>query len=155
MLGRLRSNPYANVAWLLFCSVAHIVLFGAKVDTHLHLWQRLLSLITAVCITLPLHELIHYALMKLFSRGGSVRIRLAKSPVGLPTLVTVTEAAFRPWQMILIYLAPFVLMTLLPDLLFAFAGRIRQVFFLAAVCNAAGCFYDLFDALILVKGPQP
>ena len=155
MLDRLRSNPYANVAWLLLACAAHMVLFGARVDADLHLWQRLLSMIAAICVTLPLHELIHFILMKGFSGGRRVRIRLARSPIGLPTLVTVAEADFRPWQMILVYLAPFVLMTLLPDLVFAFAGSIPPVAFIAVVCNAAGCFYDLLDALIIARKPRP
>ena len=58
---------------------------------------------------------------------------------------------FQKWQLVIMYLAPFVFLTLLLDVIFAFCVKVELIFYVIVVCNSAGCFYDVFDALIAVR----
>ena len=98
---------------------------------------------------MPIHELLHFVFMKMFHKG-SVKIKCMKDPMGVPTLGTVTDGKFQKWQIVIIYLAPFVFLTLLIDAIFLFFDRIELIFFVVSVCNCAGCLYDIIDTLIAV-----
>lgn len=150
MLEKLKKNPVAYAIWLAFSCTIHIVLFGAKVSSDYQVWERVASLLLAVCITLPLHEFLHFVFMKLFGKSAGVRICVMKSPLGLPTLGTVTQAKFTKWQYAIIYLAPFVGLTLLIDAALIFCTQVELIFFVIPLCNCAGCFYDIVDTLIAV-----
>ncbi len=149
MLNKIKTNPYASIIWLMFSCVIHIALFKSKIDSDYQLWQRILMLLAAICLTLPIHELIYFVFMKMFCKG-SVKIKIMKDPIGLPTLGTVTDGKFQKWQIVIIYLAPFVFLTLLIDAIFLFCDRIELIFFVVSMCNCAGCFYDIIDVLITV-----
>ncbi|MBQ8171673.1 MAG: DUF3267 domain-containing protein [Oscillospiraceae bacterium] len=148
MLKKIQTNPFASVIWILLSCVIHFVLLSPKINPGYEVWQRILSLIIAVCLTLPVHELLHFVFMKMFCKG-SVKIRIIKSPIGLPTLGTTAQGEFKKWQMVIFYLAPFVFLTLLPDVIFLFCTQIELLFFIIPICNSAGCFYDILETLII------
>ena len=150
MLKKLKTNPFALILWIMISCLIHIVLFRAKVNPVDQIWQRILTTILAFSLTLLMHECLHFVFMKVFCKG-KVRIIVAKGPLGFPTLGTVAQAEFQPWQTVLIYLAPFVFLTLLVDFILMFCVSIELFFFLVSICNCAGCFYDLVDALIAAK----
>lgn len=149
MLNKIKTNPLAFVIWIMLSCAVHIVLFRSKVNMDHEIWQRILTVVLAVCFVLPIHEFIHFVFMKMFCKG-SVKIRIMKDPIGLPTLGTVTDGKFQKWQIVIIYLAPFVFLTLLTDAIFLFCDRIELIFFVVSVCNCAGCFYDIIDVLMTV-----
>ncbi len=150
MLNKIKTNSFAYLIWLFFALVVHIVLLKAKVNTDYHVLQRVLIAIAAIIVTLPVHEFFHFIFMKIFS-NGNVKIKVMKSPVGLPTLGTVSECRFEKVQLIIIYLVPFFFLTLLPDIIFIFCERVELVFFVMSVCNCAGCFYDIIDTIIIAN----
>lgn len=147
MLYKIKTNPFASIIWLILSCTIHIILFQSKVNSNYLLWQRILYMIIAIGFTFPIHELIHFTLMKIFCKG-SVEIKIIKSPIGLPTLGTEARGEFQKWQMVIIYLAPLVILTVLLDILFVFFAEIELIFFIVAVCNSVGCFYDIVETLI-------
>ncbi len=149
MLNKIKTNPFASVIWLMLACVVHIVLFKAKNGSDYQPWQRVLMLLVAICLTLPIHELVHFAFMKMFCKGR-VQIKIMKSPMGLPALCTTAQAEFKKWQLVIIYLAPFVFVTLLIDVILTLYAEAPLFFFIVSVCNCAGCFYDILDVLIVV-----
>lgn len=149
MLNKIKTDPFAFVIWIMLSCAVHIVLFRTKVNMDYEIWQRILTVLLAICFVLPIHELIHFVFMKMFHKG-SVKIKIMKDPMGLPTLGTVTDGKFQKWQIVIIYLAPFVFLTLLTDAVFLFCDRIELIFFIVSVCNCAGCLYDIIDTLITV-----
>lgn len=149
MLNKIKTNPLASVLWIMLSCAVHIVLFRAKVNFDYQLWQRVLMVPVAICLTLPIHELIHFVFMKMFCKGR-VQIKIMKSPMGLPTLCTTSQAEFKKWQLVIIYLAPFVFLTLLIDVILMLCTEAPLIFFIVSVCNCAGCFYDIIDTLITV-----
>lgn len=149
MLKKIQTNPFASLVWTLLLCAVHIVIFKSKISADYQVWQRLLSMLAAVCITLPIHELLHFVFVKLFYKGD-VRIKIIKSPIGLPTLGTVTDGKFQKWQLVIIYLAPFVFLTLIIDAIMIFCTEVWLLFFIVPMCNSAGCFYDILEMLITV-----
>lgn len=152
-LNKIKTNPFAYTIWLVLSCAVHIVLFGPRVRNDYQVLERVMILILAVCTTLPIHELLHFVFMKTFCKG-SVKIRFMKSPLGLPTLGTVAQAQFQKWQHIVIYLAPFVLLTLLIDVFIAFSNEVELIFFIVSICNCSGCFYDIIDAFSAANGKR-
>lgn len=150
MLNKIKTNPFVYLAWLILSCVVHIGLFKSKVNYDYQIWLRFLIMIIALCCTLPIHELLHFVFMKMFCKG-SVKIKIIKSPLGLPTLATVSQKEFKKWQLIIIYLAPLVFLTLLIDIIFVFCIKVELIFFIVSVCNSAGCFYDIVDAIIAIN----
>lgn len=148
-LKKIKTNPGAYIIWLALTCIVHIVLFGAKIRQDYQAWERIAVFLLAVCITLPLHELFHFVFMKLFGKS-SVRICVMKSPLGLPTLGTVAQWTFNKWQSVIIYLSPFVWLTLLVDAALIFCQQAELIFLVVPICNCAGCFYDIVDTLTAV-----
>jgi len=150
MLKKVRENPYAMIIGVILLSMIHIVLYKAKVDFDCKIWQRILVAIIAICFTLPMHEVIHFVFMKMFCKGD-VKIKIIKDTLGIPTLATFAQRASKKWQRVIIYLAPFVCLTLLPDIIFVFCTKIELPFYIISICNSAGCFYDFIDALMTIN----
>lgn len=135
-------------AYIAVACLAHIVLFRNKVNTDIPVIFRLLSALAAIAITLLLHELIHGFFMKLLGMKN-VKIQFAKDRTGLPSLRTAADGQLFGAKRILVLMAPFVLLTVIPDVIFVFSNRVELFFFIAAVCNAAGCCFDVMDVLNL------
>lgn len=143
-------NPVGLFLWLVLSCAIHIVLFRGKLDMNTPVLRRALYAVLAVVVTLPLHEIIHFVLMKLAGLKG-VRIRFGKDPLGIPSLCTVFPGEIRGKRRIIILLAPFLLLTLLPDLLFCLNERVHFLFFIMAMCNAAGCYFDVADVVMELR----
>ena len=150
MLNKIKTNPLFSIIWIALICVTHIVLFKSKVNMDYQIWQRILIALIAVFCTFTIHELIHFLFFKLFG-GSNVKIRIIKSPIGLPTLGTTAQADFKKWQLIITYLAPFVFLTLLFDIAFIFCDKAELLFFVVSVCNCVGCFYDIVETLMIVN----
>lgn len=150
MLNKIKTSPYASIVWLLFSCVVHIVLFKSKVNVDNQIWHRILTMMIALCLTFSMHELLHYVVMKMFGKGN-VKIKIMKSPIGLPTLGTVAQGEFQKWQLVIIYLAPFVVLTLLLDVIFLFCTKVEFIVFIVSLSNCAGAFYDIVESLIVIK----
>lgn len=103
--------------------------------------QRLLFILVAVLVTLPLHELIHYMFMKVF-RMEDARIERAKDPLGLPSLRAIAKGEISRWKRLVIFLVPLFILTIIPDIIFCFADHVELIFVIIAMCNAAGCCFD-------------
>ena len=128
----------------------HILIFRHIVDTGLPTWARALMPLGAILITLPLHEVIHFVLMKMFYKGKVV-IEAGKDPNGLPGLRTRPDGNFfvstKNWQRVVCWLAPLFFLTICVDIAIPFAGKAALPLLVIAVANAAGCYYDVFDVL--------
>lgn len=153
MLAKLRKSPYALVVWIGIVSILHSVLFKSKVNYDYQLIQRVLIAVVAVVITLPLHELVHYIFFKIFGKK-KVKIEFGIDPSGLPSFRTVYQGEITGGQKVLSYLAPFVFMTLLLDISFAFCTKVELFFFVVAVCNSAGCYFDIIDVLMVLRNKK-
>lgn len=150
MLIKLKTNPLAYIVWIILSCAVHILLLKSKINFDYQVLHRIITGIIAVCFTLPAHELLHFIFMKMFCKDD-VKIKILKSPIGLPTLATVSEGKFQKWQSVIIYLAPFVCLTILFDIVFLFCSKAELIFFVISLCNCAGCFYDIVDALIILN----
>lgn len=153
MLNKIHKSPVFCALWTMLGLVIHFLLFRSKVNYDYQAWQRMVMALLAVVITLPVHELIHFVFMKLCYRGN-IQIKIVRSPIGLPTFGTVgtydTEKT-KKWHHYIVYLAPFVFLTLIPCMIFAFCSNIGLLFFIISICNCAGCFYDILQTLIVAN----
>lgn len=150
MLNKIKTNPLFSIIWIALICVIHIVLFKSKVNMNYQIWQRILIALIAVFCTFTIHELIHFLFFKVFG-GRNVKIRIIKSPIGLPVPGTTAQVDFKKWQLIITYLAPFVFLTLLFDIAFIFCDKAELLFFVVSVCNCAGCYYDIVETLIVAN----
>ena len=145
----MKQDKYTHiiaVLWILMVCILHIVLFRAKVNMDIPIIQRLLFVLAAVLVTLPLHELIHFLFMKIF-RMEDARIERAKDPLGLPSLRATAKGEISGWKRLVIYLAPLFALTIIPDIIFCFADHVELFFVIIVMCNAAGCCFDFPAAL--------
>ena len=151
MLKKIKTNHCALVIWVFLSCAVHIVLFKAKTNFDYPVWQRLLITLIVVWFTLFIHELVHFIFAKLFSKS-EVKIKFAKDPLGLPSMgVFFCQDEMAKWQRIVTYLAPFMALTALVDIVFVFCSEIEFPFLIIPLCNLAGCFYDICDAGIIAK----
>lgn len=146
----VKTNSLAFALWTLCSCALHILLFKAKVDASLPVLHRIPVALAAIVFILPVHEAIHALFMKLFYQG-KVKLIFAKGALGLPMPGVSTTGKAAKWQHGIMLIAPFVLLTVLPDVLFAFSKSIHPFFFFVAIGNCAGCFYDMTD-LISIAG---
>lgn len=146
MLDKARTSPYGLAVWVCISSALHIVFFKSHVNNDYQVIQRFGIVILALLFSMPMHELIHFIFLKIFSKG-KVIIEFAKDPVGLPCLRTTYYSKITKWQNIVSLLAPFVFLTLLFDVAFVFCPKVELVFFVVSMGNSAGCYCDIIDAL--------
>lgn len=139
-------TPIAVILWVSVMCIVHIVLFRAKVNMDIPIVQRMLFVLAAIVVTFPLHELIHFLFMKMF-RMENARIEKAKDPLGLPALRAAAEGEISKGKRRIILLAPLIMMTVIPDMIFCFTDHVALIFVIVAACNAAGCCFDFLAAL--------
>ena len=141
-----KNKSVASIVWLLFSCVLHIVLFKSKVNMDYQVWQRILIMIIAVGLVFSIHELLHVVFAKVFCKA-KVKITIVKSPIGLPTIGGILQGNFQKWQLFVIRIAPFVILTVVPDVIFVFCTKVELLFFIIALANCVGSFYDIFEPL--------
>lgn len=145
-----RNKVVASVVWLAVSCVVHIVLFQSKVNNDYQVWQRILLMIIALGLVFLLHELIHFAFAKVFCKD-KVKITIVKSPIGMPTIGVITQGKFRKWQLVIFRFAPFVILTVVLDVIFAFCTKVELMFFIVSTANCVGSFYDIVETLTVKK----
>lgn len=150
MLKKIKENPFSIVIWLGMMVAIHFLLFIAKIDKDISLLMRIVSLFVAIIVILIGHEVIHYIFMRVFG-GKNAKIEFAKDPIGIPGLRAIAYGEFERWQLVIIFMAPFCLLTLLLDIILAFTGKIMLGLFIIAVGNSVGCFFDIIDTLLLFQ----
>lgn len=148
-LEKLKSNPLGQIIWIAFMCVLHLFLFKSKVNYDIAPWTRILFLLFAIIVSLPVHELIHLVFMKVFSKGNAT-IEFARDPLGIPSLRAVFHDKVTKVQHVIIFIAPLFFITIVLDIIFIFCGKIELLFFIISMCNAAGCYYDIIDAAITI-----
>lgn len=141
-----KTDSAASLALIALSCILHVVIFRGKVDMNHSVIYRILSALLAVVIVLPIHELIHWISMCFFGRKDA-RIEIARDPFGLPSLRTIASGKIENWKNNIILLAPFFLLTVIPDAIFLFSDRIAIALFIAAASNSAGCCFDLLAVL--------
>ena len=153
MIKKPNARTAAFAVWTVISCAVHILLFRGKVGMELPVLQRMLIAVVAVAFVLFVHEGIHLVFMKLFGLG-KVKLIFARDKLGIPTPGVLAQKQGTKRQEIIMRLAPFVLLTLLPDILFAFYSGVHLLFFLMALANCAGCFYDLLVVRRLLKAER-
>ena len=146
---KLKTNPLGQMIWIAIMCVLHLLLFKSKVNYDIAVWKRIVSLLFAIIVSLPVHELIHLVFMKAFSKEN-VKIEFARDPLGIPGLRTILPDKVTKVQQFIIFVAPLFCITIVLDMIFAFCGKIELLFFIIAMCNSAGCYYDMIDAAITI-----
>lgn len=152
-LNNLKTNPLGQIVWIVIMCGLQFLLFKSKVNYDIAVRKRILLLIVAIIISLPVHELIHFAFMKVFCKGN-VKIEFAKDPLGSPSLRAISYDEVTKVQQFIIFIAPLFCITIVLDLIFMFCGKIELLFFIIAMCNSAGCYYDVIDAAITICGDK-
>lgn len=150
---KLKTNPLCQLVWIAIMCGLQLLLFKSKVNYEIAVWKRILLLIVAIVVSLPVHELIHFAFMKVFSKGN-VKIEFAKDPLGIPSLRAILYDDVTKIQQFIIFIAPLFFITIVLDIIFIFCGKIELLFFIIAMCNLAGCYYDVIDATITICGDK-
>lgn len=146
MLDQLKKNVCAASVWVLSSSLLHSFLLRSKVNEDYKNVRGVLTIIFVVLSTILVHELIHFAVSKIFGKGKSW-ICFVKTPLGLPTVGVMVNAHISKMEKILFYIMPFVILTVIPDVIFLFCSKVHYTFFFLAICNSAGCYYDIIDTL--------
>ncbi len=145
-----KNKSVASIVWLMFSCVVHIVLFKSKVNIDYQVWQRILLMIIALGLVFSIHELLHFAFAKIFCKDW-VKITIVKSPIGLPTIGVIAQGSFKKWQLIIFRLAPFVILTVILDVIFVFCTKVELMFFIVSLANCVGSFYDIVETLTAKK----
>lgn len=148
---KMKGNWTAFAAWLLMACGVHILLFREKVKMDVPAVHRIAMAILAVICVLAVHEFVHFIFMKWFYKG-KVRLIFGRDKLGIPMPGVMAEGRAKKWQEMVMYLAPFVFLTLLPDLIFAFSAHVHLFFFIVTIGNCAGCYYDVMDVGMILNG---
>ena len=70
-LKKLKTNPLGQIIWIAIMCGLHLLLFKSKVNYDIAAWKRILLLLLAILVSLPVHEFIHLVFMKVFSKGNA------------------------------------------------------------------------------------
>ena len=145
---KLKASLAAQIVWIALMIIVHVIIYKSKIEV-VEILVRIIYAILAIVITLPLHELCHYVLWTIFSKGKA-KIELGIDPAGVPGLKTSVHAALTWKQKLIGFMAPLFFLTIIPDIIFMFSENIYLFFFIMSMINAAGCYYDVLDTVITI-----
>ena len=149
-LTKLKSSPIGLIVWTALVCGSFILLTGGNYREAYTAAERLIWVIAALVFVFVAHELAH-ALTASVLCGCKIRIKLMKDPVGLPALASLFPSDAGKGRKIAIYLAPLLLLTVVPTLISVFAWRHLLLFYIAML-NCVGAYFDIIDILILLSG---
>lgn len=147
-LEKIKASLAAQIVWIALMASIHIIIYKSRIEA-VAIWVRIIYVILAIVITLPLHELCHYVLWTIFSKGKA-KIELGIDPAGVPGVKTSVHAELTRIQKLIGFIAPLFFLTIIPDIIFMFSENINWFFFIMSMCNAAGCYYDVIDSVITI-----
>lgn len=83
-------RTYLAVALIIISFAFHMMAFRDRVYFDISMPKRLMIALAAIVLIMPVHELIHWALMKLFGLKN-VKIEITKDPLGFISLRTTAK----------------------------------------------------------------
>ncbi|MCR5322060.1 MAG: metalloprotease family protein [Lachnospiraceae bacterium] len=140
-------NKTSNVIvfiWIPLMCVVHVVLFRNKVDSDIPMSKKIMLAILGLVAMLILHELIHLLVMIIFGMKNP-RLEIDRDSFGIPSLKASAEGVVMKWQEIIIYAAPFLLLSVIPDIIFLSSDKVAFIFLVVSICNATGSCFDIAD----------
>ena len=137
-----RNKAHSAVVLIILSFFAHIAIFSNKVNMCISVKERLLLALLVIIFILPMHEFIHYVLMKFFGLKN-VKIEIARDPLGFISLRTTAEGRVNGWKNVFILLGPLIVLTIVPDIFFAFSDKIGFMLWIMALANSVGSCYDI------------
>lgn len=149
-LTKLKSSPIGLIVWTALVCGSFILLMGGGYKEAYTAAERLIWVIAALVFVFFAHELAH-ALTASVLCGCKIQIKLMKDPVGIPALASLFPENVGRGKKIAIYLAPLLLLTVVPTLILVFAWRHLFLIYIAML-NCVGAYFDIIDILILLSG---
>ena len=149
-LTKLKSSPIGLIVWTALVCGSFILLMGGGYKEAYTGAERRIWVIAALVFVFAAHELAH-ALTASVLCGCKIQIKLMKDPVGIPALASLFPENAGRGKRIAIYLAPILLLTVVPTLILVFAWRHLFLFYIAML-NCVGAYFDIIDILILLFG---
>ena len=92
----LRKKASPAVVLIILFFFAHIAIFSEKVNMCISVKERLLLALLVIIFLLPIHEFIHYILMKFFGLKN-IKIEIARDPLLFPIKLDLCYGLW-PWQ---------------------------------------------------------
>lgn len=151
IIKKLRNSNVGMIIWILISfAILHFTIGNACIGVSIS--RRIVTAIVAVVITVPSHELIHAIAMKLFSKGKvTIKLKPIKLKVGGFGFMTVSQGDMKKSQRFIVYILPFIVLTVLPTFIIFILGRYYLFFYFLVICNCAGAYFDLLDAILLFE----
>ena len=108
----LRSNPTGTVIWIVLTCGSYILFMGGQYRELYTPKERMPWVIMALVFVLIAHEMVH-AIVALVLTRKKVQIKVAKDPIGLPTLGTFYTDNIGKCGKLAIHIAPFITLTII------------------------------------------
>lgn len=150
MTNEKKTSVYTDTIWIVLTCVVHFLLFRSKLYVSSQSWQQILTMIIVSGLTYLMHRLLHFVFIKFFCKSG-MKIKDVDNLVELSAIDPVAKEECHKWQFVIIYLAPFVVLTLLVDVICMFCAEVNLIFCVVAISNCVMCFDDIVKALIVIK----
>lgn len=148
IIQKLRKSTIGMIIWIFLSFIVLYYMGGNECVKGVSVVQRIIETVVALLFTLIVHELIHASVMKVFNKG-EVKIKLIKMEVGGFGLVTILNGELKNWQQFIMYILPFILLTVIPAI---FIIQWKCLFlYLIALINCAGSYFDLLDAILILQ----
>lgn len=150
IIKELRSSTIGMIIWVLFSFSILYHIGGNECVKGVSYGQRIIVTVVALLATLIVHELIHASAMKMFNKE-EVKIKLVKMKVGGFGLETNLHGELKKWQQFIMYILPFIILTAIPTVIIIIINWNCLFFYLVAIINCAGSYFDLLDAILILK----
>ncbi len=147
----LKQNSIGLVVWIFLSFFLIKFLIGNVGE--IPVLKRLFLAVAAIVFVLPTHELLHAFVMMVFSKE-KVTIQPAKMPSGFWGIKTSQQGHLKSWQALIMYLFPFLLLTIIPVFMMVILKKVHFFPFIVAIGNCAGAYFDLLDTILLFEKKQ-
>lgn len=142
---KLKSNPLGLAVWVVIVCGTFVFSFGSRYSELYSTKERALYVIMALAFSLVTHELVHALFAALICKCRP-KIKVAKDPMGIPSLCTQYPGDVSSGKRIVICIAPFILLTAVPVALLL-CGTESIFLFFVAMLNSVGAYYDILECI--------
>lgn len=145
-----KTASYIFFVWEIAVVIIFYCILGIDWTSRYGKIQLFVIAICSLPITIMIHEIIHYFVIRIFSHD-KVKFGLEKSGFWVKYVYIHTDAKLRLWQWVLVKITPAILLSIIPTVSMLLSGYRGMMSFCIVMINFTASYKDFIDTIHIFK----
>lgn len=143
-------ESYVFLAWEIAVVMIFYLILGIEWTSRYRKVQLFVIAICTLPISILVHEVVHYFVIRLFSRE-KVKFGVKRSGFWIKYVYIHFDGKLHSWQWVLVKIAPAVILSVIPTFLMLLTGYRSWMAFCAVMINFAASYKDFKDTIHIIR----